>query len=91
MVEEMQMRRGDYIPGGLDSHTDTHMHTHTQWCLQLRRQLVEETQRRRAEVRSVPLPRGDLRRLDRTNRVARQMTTTVVSSKPDDFEYKVGE
>jgi len=55
---------------------------------QLRRQLVEETQRRRAEVRSVPLPRGDLRRLDRTNRVARQMTTTVVSSKPDDFEYK---
>ncbi|KAF5838286.1 hypothetical protein DUNSADRAFT_3082 [Dunaliella salina] len=55
---------------------------------QFRRQLVEETQRRRAEARSVPLPRGDLRRLDRSNRVARQMATTVVSTKPEDYEYK---
>ena len=58
--------------------------------MQIQKQVEEERQQRAANGQNVPLPRGDLRRLGRTNRITRQMVTTVVSTKPEDAEYKVG-
>jgi hypothetical protein len=49
-------------------------------------QLEGEQQQRVA----VSLPRNDARRLERSSRASKSMATTVVSSKPEDEEYKVG-